>query len=53
MNECARMCETKRFHARKGGRIENVRGTTNDVVAHTLPSEIVRTVLVIAIENHC
>ena len=26
--------ETIRFHACKGGRIENVRGTTNDVVAH-------------------
>ena len=26
--------ETKLFHACKGGRIENVRGTTNDVVAH-------------------
>ena len=26
--------ETKRFHACKGERIENVRGRTNDLVAH-------------------
>ena len=26
--------ETKRFHAWKGVKIENVQGTTNDVVVH-------------------